>query len=162
MLNILRTLPDERIRKLRDKNRESWTKLVSQEIMECMPKDPTMSFLEFGSDQSTRHDAEREEMERMLKNVGGFRGVESSSQEKLELQIQTKKENRPFCPRCDTKGSSDTSKFCPMCGTSMFRSRWDNDFDCVVYECMKTGLSQLDDPRKNSEEESKEVVVLEQ
>ena len=165
MLNILRTLPDERVRQLRDKNREEWTRLVSQDIMELMPKDPTMSFLEFGSDKSTQHDAEREEMERMLKQVGGFRGVESSSQEKHELQIQTKKENLPFCPTCDTKGSSETSKFCPMCGTSTFRSRWDNDFDCVVYECMKTGLSQLDDPRKKNEDgggESKELATLEE
>ena len=96
MLNILRTLPDERVRQLRDKNREEWTRLVSQDIMELMPKDPTMSFLEFGSDKSTQHDAERVEMERMLKQVGGFRGVESSSQEKHELQIQTKKGESSF------------------------------------------------------------------
>ena len=76
----------------------------------------------------------------------------------MSFRYKPKKENLPFCPTCDTKGSSETSKFCPMCGTSMFRSRWDNDFDCVVYECMKTGLSQLD----GSEEENRYVVVVRQ
>jgi len=148
MLNILRTLPDERVRKLQDKDREAWTKLVSKEVMECMPNDPTMSFLEFGADNSSRNDAEREETERMLKQFGGFKGIETSSKEKQELVLKTKDEKFPFCPSCENNGSSFTSKFCSLCGTSMFRSRWDDDFDCVVYECMKTGLSQLEDPRK--------------
>ena len=71
----------------------------------------------------------------------------------LVKKLKTKDEKFPFCPSCENNGSSFTSKFCSLCGTSMFRSRWDDDFDCVVYECMKTGLSQLEDPREKVAED---------
>lgn len=63
----------------------------------------------------------------MREHKGGFRSISELSYGRVTtLDGVDALKNIPWCPKCRTKGSKKTSKFCKECGTRLWKTR------CVV------------------------------